>query len=50
MLSDSGVPTLIGIVAFGAAEGCDLGLPVGFSRITELMDWITSYTGIPLQF
>lgn len=49
VILEMGVPTLIGTVGFGAAKGCDIGLPVGYSRITEQMDWITSYTRIPLR-
>lgn len=31
---------LVGITSFGHIQGCELGLPVGFSRITMYMKWI----------
>ncbi|CAO1333110.1 unnamed protein product [Diamesa serratosioi] len=49
VIVDSGIPTIIGTVGYGAAEGCDRGLPVGYSRMTAQMDWITMYTGIALR-
>ncbi|XP_069688317.1 transmembrane protease serine 9-like [Periplaneta americana] len=48
---DSGGPLVlggiqIGIVSFGAAAGCEAGLPDGFARVTSYLDWIQSHTGI----
>jgi secreted trypsin-like serine protease len=40
MLNFNGVTTLVGIVSFGAADGCQLGYPVGFTRVTSYLDWI----------
>jgi secreted trypsin-like serine protease len=39
----------VGIVSFGAADGCELEYPVGFTRVTSYLDWIESSTGISLQ-
>lgn len=38
--------TLIGVVSFGHRNGCDLGHPQGFTRVTEYLSWITRHTGI----
>ncbi|XP_016975831.2 serine protease 1 [Drosophila rhopaloa] len=38
--------TLVGISAFVASNGCTLGLPAGFARITSALDWIRQRTGI----
>ncbi|CAO1361156.1 unnamed protein product [Diamesa hyperborea] len=48
-LNENGTSTLIGVISYGAAFGCDLGYPVGFFKTTEQLQWITSYTGIPLR-
>lgn len=49
-LGDSGGPltaivvpgrrVLIGIVSFGDANGCTVGSPAGFTRVTSYLDWI----------
>uniref|UniRef100_A0A336M1A2 CSON006365 protein n=1 Tax=Culicoides sonorensis TaxID=179676 RepID=A0A336M1A2_CULSO len=31
---------LIGVVSFVGVEGCEVGLPVGFARVTKFLDWI----------
>jgi len=41
-----GVYTQIGIVSFGAAAGCQLGYPVGFTRVAAFLDWISEITGM----
>jgi secreted trypsin-like serine protease len=38
--------TQIGIVSFGAAAGCELGYPQGFTRVTSYLDWIEINSGI----
>ncbi|KAH8342830.1 hypothetical protein KR059_000737, partial [Drosophila kikkawai] len=38
--------TLVGISAFVASNGCTLGLPAGFARVTVQLDWIRRNTGI----
>ncbi|XP_055608184.1 collagenase-like [Uranotaenia lowii] len=50
---DSGGPlvladdrTLVGIVSFGHIIGCERRLPMGFTRVTEFTDWITTITGV----
>ncbi|XP_034477651.1 serine protease 3-like [Drosophila innubila] len=50
---DSGGPltlnsdkTLIGLVSFGAAVGCEQGLPAGFTRVTKYRGWIKDKTGL----
>lgn len=30
----------MGIVSFGAADGCTLGYPAGFTRVTSYLNWI----------
>ncbi|XP_017040439.1 serine protease 1 [Drosophila ficusphila] len=37
---------VVGISAFVASNGCTLGLPAGFARITSALDWIRQRTGI----
>ncbi|XP_059050312.1 uncharacterized protein LOC131845288 [Achroia grisella] len=32
--------TLIGVVSFGSASGCQLGFPAGFARVTSFLSWI----------
>jgi len=49
IVKDNGSPVIIGTVSFGAASGCDLGYPVGYSRTTHQLDWIVSYTGQTLR-
>ncbi|XP_053686949.1 collagenase-like [Sabethes cyaneus] len=53
---DSGGPlvleddkTLIGVVSFGHAIGCEKMLPVGFARVTEFTEWIRQTTGVTTQ-
>ncbi|EDV51078.1 serine protease 1 [Drosophila erecta] len=48
---DSGGPlaldgTLIGITSFGAEDGCEIGLPAAFTRVTSYLDWIKANSGI----
>jgi len=43
-----GLSTQVGIVSFGASAGCELGYPVGFTRVTSYLDWISSTTGIAI--
>jgi len=43
-----GLSTQVGIVSFGASAGCELGYPVGFTRVTSYLDWISSITGISI--
>jgi len=45
----NGVYNQVGIVSFGAAAGCQLEYPVGFTRVTSYLNWIESNTGISLQ-
>ncbi|XP_070490853.1 chymotrypsin-like elastase family member 1 [Chironomus tepperi] len=35
-----GFKRLEGVTSFGAATGCQLGYPVGFTRVTSYLDWI----------
>ncbi|XP_063899435.1 collagenase-like [Helicoverpa armigera] len=34
---------LIGLVSFGATNGCEAGYPSGYTRITSYIDWIHSF-------
>ena len=43
---EHGVHTQVGIVSFGSTAGCQLGYPVGFTRVTSYLNWIQSVTGI----
>ncbi|KAH8234769.1 hypothetical protein KR032_002941, partial [Drosophila birchii] len=48
---DSGGPlaldgTLIGITSFGSIDGCEVGAPAGFTRVTSYLDWIKSNSGV----
>jgi len=45
-LESDGIYTQVGIVSFGAAAGCELGYPVGFTRVTSFLSWISETTGI----
>lgn len=38
--------TLVGITQFATSQGCHLGIPQGFSRITYFLQWIKNTTGI----
>lgn len=39
------VSYLIGLTTFGSAQGCELGVPTVYTRITAYLEWITSETG-----
>ncbi|XP_062542074.1 collagenase-like [Armigeres subalbatus] len=50
---DSGGPLVleggnvqVGVVSFGHAEGCELGYPVAFARLTSFVDWVKEKTGL----
>jgi len=34
---------VVGIVSFGAYDGCELGYPVVYTRVTEFLPWIDSH-------
>jgi len=36
----NGFKRLEGVTSFGAVAGCQLGYPVGFTRVTSYLDWI----------
>ncbi|XP_037937219.1 collagenase-like [Teleopsis dalmanni] len=44
VLVSSGVQ--VGLTSFGAADGCEKGYPVAFTRLTSYLDWIKSHTGV----
>lgn len=46
----NGVHTQVGIVSFGSRDGCQLGYPVGFTRVTSYLNWIQSVTGISIYW
>ncbi|EDW18466.1 serine protease 1 [Drosophila mojavensis] len=39
-------PILVGVTSFGSAEGCTVGHPAGFTRVTAHLDWIREHSGI----
>ncbi|XP_014100179.2 serine protease 1-like [Bactrocera oleae] len=50
---DSGGPlvlasskVLVGVTSFSSNEGCSLGYPAAFTRLTSYLDWIEQETGI----
>ncbi|KAH8331842.1 hypothetical protein KR074_011125 [Drosophila pseudoananassae] len=48
---DSGGPlaldgTLIGITSFGSPDGCEVGSPAAFTRVTSYLDWIKENSGV----
>ncbi|XP_017017894.1 serine protease 1-like [Drosophila kikkawai] len=48
---DSGGPlaldgTLIGITSFGSPDGCEVGAPAAFTRVTSYLDWIKTNSGV----
>jgi secreted trypsin-like serine protease len=45
-MESDGIWTQVGIVSFGAAAGCTVGYPVGFTRVTKFLSWISAVTGI----
>ncbi|KAI8432280.1 hypothetical protein MSG28_004707 [Choristoneura fumiferana] len=38
----NGIPNLIGITSFGARDGCEVGFPAAFARVTSYLSWISS--------
>lgn len=46
VIDEGGVNTLIGVVSFGAFDGCHLGYPSGFMRTANFVQWIALQTGI----
>lgn len=48
-ISEGGVPTHIGVVAFAAAAGCNVGLPTGYMRTASFVHWINQHTGIAVR-
>ncbi|XP_063365183.1 brachyurin-like [Cydia amplana] len=41
-LNINGLPTLIGVTSFGSSQGCEIGLPAGYARVTSYVSWIAS--------
>ncbi|KOB75723.1 Serine protease 11 [Operophtera brumata] len=39
-IDNIGVKILIGITSFGAADGCAIGMPAAFARVTSYLSWI----------
>jgi len=39
----------LGIVSYGAADGCAQGYPLGFTAVPHFVDWISNKTGIPIK-
>lgn len=52
VLNEGGVPTQVGIVAFGAPDwrgGCSAGFPSGFMRTGHYLAWIQQHTGVAIR-
>lgn len=49
VFEDDGEPTEIGITSFVADDGCETGLPSGFTRITEYLDWLEKHGEIAIR-
>lgn len=41
-VQSEGSPLLVGVISFIANAGCELGYPVGFTRVTNYISWIQS--------
>ncbi|KAI5638897.1 trypsin domain-containing protein [Phthorimaea operculella] len=39
----NGQTVLIGVTSFGHRDGCELGYPAGFARVTSFVSWIQQY-------
>jgi secreted trypsin-like serine protease len=48
-IEDDGIPTLIGVVSFGAAAGCEIGLPAGYTRTSSFLDWIAYNSRVEIR-
>ncbi|KAJ6642568.1 Serine protease 3 [Pseudolycoriella hygida] len=46
---EAGIPTLIGVVSFGASSGCHLPYPSGYMRTANFIHWINEKTSIPVR-
>ena len=44
-----GVPTLVGLVSYGAADGCTEGYPSSFTRVHYYRDWISETMGSAVE-
>lgn len=49
VLNEGGIYTQIGVVSFVSNRGCASGLPSGYVRISQYLQWISSVTGISIQ-
>jgi secreted trypsin-like serine protease len=47
--NSSGKYMTVGVASFVSSAGCESGLPHGFTRVTEYLDWIESETGIQIN-
>jgi secreted trypsin-like serine protease len=45
----TGKYTTVGVASFVSGFGCESGLPHGFTRVTEYLDWIETVTGIAIE-
>lgn len=50
---DSGGPLVlesskvqIGLTSYGAKDGCEIGKPAAFTRVTSYLEWIREHTGV----
>jgi secreted trypsin-like serine protease len=42
LISKTNIPEQVGIVSFGSAQGCAIGAPQGFTRVSSYLTWINS--------
>lgn len=40
----------VGLSSYGIIEGCQVGYPSAFTRISSYIDWIEEKTGIKFQY
>jgi len=38
--------TQVGLVSYGAAEGCETGYPEVFTKVATYLSWISAQTGL----
>ncbi|XP_059490144.1 brachyurin-like [Neocloeon triangulifer] len=49
MTEKDNLPTLIGVVSYGASASCENGFPDVFTRVSSYLSWISNVTGIAIR-